>query len=233
MRTWRLYGLGLAVSRGLVYGCAMDALIQGLSWYLSPWRRIGRGTFNLVLAVAAVPSLLLGVWGMVDGVGGLLAPLAGMLDASRSLQQGVGAAGGPDAGLLGDALRHMQGLGGNSGAPAPVASLAWAELLDLTIWLALLPLMQMRLRDMGVVARNIWPLTAVLYAGLLADDAKALVGVDLLAGWGWLAGFVGFVLLAWMTVAKSRPRGQDGVTDSGVSAKVALDDTDPYPPFRP
>lgn len=213
--------------------CPMDFIEQWLAWYLAPWRRMGRGPFNTVLAVAAIPSMLLGVWGLVDGVGGILSPLTQMMDAGRSLQQGVGGAG-VDAGALGEAMRQMQGAGeGLASGGDGAGGFAWAELLDLAIWLALLPLMQMRLRDMGVAPKNVWVWTAILYAGMVVSDVQALTGVNLFGGWSWLVGVVGFVLLGWMTVAKSRPREQKEVTDGGASAKVRLDDTDPYPPFRP
>ncbi|MCP5405540.1 MAG: hypothetical protein H6922_04900 [Pseudomonadaceae bacterium] len=205
-----------------------------LAWYVAARGRVGRGVFNWVLVAASVPGLLFGVYGMADSAGGLLAPLLGLLDAGQSLQQGVGN-GGLDPYALGDAMRQMQSAGEGFAAAGEVGgpSFAWAELVDMLIWLALVPLMLMRLRDAGVREARLWWWLVFMYAGMLMADVEAMADANLFGWWDWPLGFVGMLVLGWLTIAHSRERKQGGVTGDAASAKVRLDDTDPYPPFRP
>ncbi len=63
-----------------------------LGWYLAPWRRINRMTFNLVIGVAMIPGLLFSLTGFLGGAGGVLGPAMELMGAGPSAA--VGRAGG-------------------------------------------------------------------------------------------------------------------------------------------
>lgn len=203
-------------------------LNEFFAWYMAPWRRIGRAPFNTVVALASVPSMLLGVMGMAQGAGGMLGPLGDMMNAGQSLQNAVDGAPPTDVHALEQALNHMQNAGtGMQQAPGFSFNTGW---LDTAIWLALIPLVHMRLRDVGVKPKNVWVWTALLYAGMLMSLVDDVAGQDIFGWWATLAGLVNLVGLGWLCLAPSKARG---VTDGPSSATGNLDDHDPYPPFRP
>jgi uncharacterized membrane protein YhaH (DUF805 family) len=217
-----------------------------LAWYLAPWRRIGRAPFNTAVVVATIPSMVLSLTGMVEGAKGLLGPLMGLMgggsgggtpDLAGMMNGdfGGGNGGGPDPAQLQKALDQLQQ---GASAPAP-HGVAWGDVLDSGIWLALLPLVMMRLRDMGKSGVMLWVFIVLLYAPILMQLAAAFAG-DVFGTAQTVAGFVSFVLLAWMCVAKSHreerpadaaylaPRAPmpppGGMTGGGNSGKVGPDD---------
>jgi hypothetical protein len=217
----------------------MDAVQAFLNWYLSPWQRVNRMVFNVVLFAASLPGLLLSVAGFTNGAGGVLGSLMDMMAAAKNL----GALPEDPAGLQ-SALENMQKAGQGfeaAGAERVVQAvgLPWDTLVDGAIWLVLLPLVMMRLRDMGRKQRMVLVFTVFIYLGVVMDLWVDVGLPDLFGGWKTLADVVGFVLIGWLCVAPSKARERvDPMTAPGGSGMVrrdgqSLDDTDPYPPFRP
>ena len=167
---------------------------EWLGWYLAPWRRVGRMTFNVVLTLASLPSLLMGFFG--DGGGGFMAPLLGALN-------GGGESGGmsPDAlAAMGESLQRVARMPGV--APQPGVLFDWALLVNNSLMVLLLPLVQMRLRDMGKGGKWLWPLTVGAYGGVVA-------GFSGMAGLGWggvgtVVQWVSFLMLLWLCSARTQ-----------------------------
>ncbi|MFZ2587784.1 MAG: hypothetical protein WAZ18_06690 [Alphaproteobacteria bacterium] len=210
----------------------MEPFLEALDWYLAPWRKIGRGTFNVVVGVASLITPLLGLMGFVGSVGSVLGPFGSLLDGGKSLEAAMNGTPPPDVQALEQALHHVQTAGeGFSAAAGPAAAgINWAGGLDILIWVALIPLVLMRLRDMGKRGNALYALAGAVYAGMVMGSVSTLVGRDVFGWWGTAASVVSFGVLAWLCVAPSRATG---VTTGPVSKKVNLDEQDPYPPFRP
>jgi hypothetical protein len=163
------------------------------------------------------------------GGGGVLGPVTELMGNPSSLQQAMdGTAPPADAHKLELALQQMQNA---ASAPAtPEAGTGLLGLVDPLIWLALMPLVHMRLRDMGVSSNMIWWWTAAVYLGMAMDAVEKGLGTPLFGWWSTVAGVVGFITLGWICLAPSKARE---VTAEPRSGKNNLDDNDPYPPFRP
>lgn len=179
-----------------------------LSWYLAPWRRMGRVEFGAFLAAVSVPGFLLMILGFADSVTGWLAPVAGMLDIGKQMTSAANASMTDPAALqdvanqlTGDAF--MPGMNAASTAAA-AAHFDWPGLVNNVLLLALVPLCRMRLRDMGktgktelvwTVLLNVSPLIALL----------AVFGVDFIP-LGWAFGLLNFGGYIWLCMAASAPR---------------------------
>ena len=86
-----------------------------LGWYIAPWRRMNRATFNVIMLVITLPGFALQALGWGDGLSGMAGHGADILDFARNLQDATGATGAlPPQGVL-------EGLVGPGGAPATCA----------------------------------------------------------------------------------------------------------------
>lgn len=217
----------------------MEMVNGFLDWYLSPWRRINRAVFNIVLFAATLPGFLLSVLGLTNGAGGVLGSMMDMMNAAKSL-----GAMPEDPTALQSALENMQKAGqGFEGASSTTQAVAhglpWDTIVDGTIWLVLLPLVMMRLRDMGKGRRTVLVFTVLVYMGVVMDLWVDVGLPDWFGGWKTAADVVSFVIVLWLCVAPTKARERvDPMTAPGGSGMVrpdgrSLDDTDPYPPFRP
>lgn len=209
-----------------------------MDWYLSPWGRMNRTVFNTVLVVASLPGFLLSMMGLTSGAGGVLGGLMDMMAAAKNL-------GGlpDDPTALEGALLNMQKAGEGfeaAGAEhaAHAAGLPWDAIANGAIWLVLLPVVMMRLRDMGKKPRTVLILAGLVYVGVVMDLWVDVGLPDLFSGFKLGADIVGFVLIGWMCLAPTKARQRiDPMTAPGGSGMVrphgSLDDHDPFPPFRP
>ncbi|HEX2859932.1 MAG TPA: hypothetical protein VHP58_07040 [Alphaproteobacteria bacterium] len=171
-----------------------------LSWYLAPWRKIGRGPFNTLVFAVAVPGMLLWFVGLgesASGVGGMIGTL---LDMSSGMQN-VANAGGD----LTHMANEMMGVV-SSTVPmgeAPVAhGFDWGALggwVDSLLWLLCLPLVRMRVRDMGYANDTVghWLWVAAAFAGTVPEVLTKLgiPGFESMGTWGSIIAFVGLLVL--------------------------------------
>lgn len=198
-----------------------------LGWYLAPWRRMNRMTFNVVVGMAMIPGILFSFTGLLDGAGGVLGPamdLMGGGGTSSAPVSGAGPEGLPPG--LADQLAKVKGNDGHGMSDAEVtravsemmphgpmanvpgtgqaSGFSWGMLVGDLIMLALVPLVMMRLRDMGQRGMVMWILLGGAYASIAVDFA-GMVGLDLgMLGIG--AGVVGMFLWLWLSMAPtSRP----------------------------
>ena len=208
-----------------------------LAWYLAPWRRIGRAPFNTALVVANLPSMVLSFSGSGDGG-------PGMFEMAKSLMGGGGIPTTPQEADRANASAQaatdfLSGMMGN-GAAAHHAGMA--DYLDVAVWLLLVPLVMMRLRDTGRAGTSLWVFVAMVYATVALELVSVLTGADFgVMGTGLylLSGAV----VAWLCLAPpgepargvedypdpfrgaSPPNAAaDGVTPPESSGKVPADD---------
>lgn len=217
----------------------MEMVRVFLDWYLSPWRRVNRAVFNVVLFAATLPGLVLSVMGFTSGAGGVLGSLMDMMNAAKNL-----GAVPEDPTALQRALETMQRAGQGFEAvgaehAAAAAELPWDTIVNGAIWLVMLPLVMMRLRDMGKGQRAVLVITVLVYVGVVMDLWVDVGLPDWFGGWKTAADVVGFIIVMWLCVAPTKARERvDPMTAPGGYGTVrpdgqSLDDTDPYPPFRP
>lgn len=176
----------------------MYALRHFLFWYLGGYSRLDRKHFNIIVALAFLPATVMMVSQWLNKAQDVSQKWDPMLrEMGRNL--GQSASGGmPDAASTQAAVEAFMGsIQGDDG-------IAWASVVSLLTFIALLPIVQMRLRDMGKRnGQQMWLWTAAIYAGSavqLLDMAKISLGAL-----GWLAGGVSFVLLAWICIARGKP----------------------------
>ena len=193
-----------------------------LAAYLTPWLRVGRGTFNLVFFVAMLPGLLLGF----TSAASFIAPLLSMFEAGQHLAT---TAQGPATALNG-ALTAMHGAGqGFQQASQPGS--AWADWLDPLIMLALIPLIAARTRDCGQTPTTVKTLTGLAIAGTALGIFK-LLGLPTF-GLTLPAGLAGFVVITYLCTRKSAPRPKPYIqkTNPTNPASIPPDDDDYPNPF--
>ena len=194
-------------------------LSQFLSWYLSPFTRMGRGRFNIIFFIALLPPLLIKVASfqektqemmqtsqnsmqMVKSILGTVAsPTYGSDDASqvRSIQEQrqtmnnlVGASGLLDIGQ--QPRKHIR----------EKATTPWADILSFIILISLIPLVQMRLRDVGKGGETeLWVFTGLIYTAVLFDGLKTILGISMPGFISMIAAGLSFVILSWLCMKKS------------------------------
>lgn len=96
----------------------MDDVNNFLSWYLSPFARVGRKVFNMAISLMFLPFLFIS--------------FAGLVDMADTVASSVGS----------NPLAILDMLQGDKDAPFP-----WDKLLKSLVFLALVPLFMMRARD--------------------------------------------------------------------------------------
>lgn len=189
-------------------------LNEFIAWYFSPWRKIGRTPFNTALLLVNLP-------GLVSCVAGKSAPSQG--GGNMSLMNTL--MGGQGIGENG--MADVQNLFANATTTPTEAGLGAADWAVLGIWLAFIPLVQMRLRDMGFKRQTVWSLTGVIYTCVGMEIISGLAGADLFGWVDTLAYMVSGAFVLWLCLAPS------AVTERPVPVTPSRDDTDPFPPFRP
>jgi uncharacterized membrane protein YhaH (DUF805 family) len=191
-----------------------------LSWYLAPWRRIGRRDFGIALLVATLPGLLLMFVGFGSSASHFMGPLMGLADVAQS--------GNPDE-LLKQAQALQAGMG--TGAPETGFAVDWTGVLNNVLLLALLPLTRMRLRDMGWLGRKELIVAVVLNLSVANSLLVSLTGLSVLP-LAWLFGVVNFVGYIWLSVAQGKayvpPSGRTDYMVGPDDLKKRNDDDDTY-----
>ncbi len=161
-----------------------------MRWYTAPWRTTGRKEFGIGLTLVTLPGLFLMVFGWGNTMGSYLAPVMGVLADGIS----------PEA--------LMQGMAALQSDAAPAGfTIDWTGVVNGLLLLALIPLVRMRLRDMGWFGWREVVLTAVLNVSVAAGVVYSLTGYDLLP-LGFMWGVINFAGYAWLMLAKGKPRGR-------------------------
>lgn len=172
-----------------------------LNWYLAPWRKIGRGPFNTIVFAVAIPGMLLWFVGFgesASGVGGMIGNLMDMGAGGVGGMQNAANGGGDLTHMVNTVLGPMA-----SDAPLPASpAIPWGAIggwVDSLLWLLCLPLVRMRVRDMGYANDTVghWLWVAAAFAGTLPDlfTKLGVPGFESLSTWGSVIAFVGLLVL--------------------------------------
>ena len=203
-----------------------DNLQEFLSWYLAPWRRIGRKEFGIALTVATIPSIIIMFMGFGSGIGGFLDPVMSLTGMGQQVgnmelenipqDRAIGSEKLKEMGFapqLENPLAPNQG--GNKPAvtkPAPLEpapskgwSIDWSGILNSLCLLAMIPLSRMRLRDMGWFGWQENFLTVVFNISVVGGLIQSVTGYDILP-LGMMFGMLNFGGYAWLSIAKSQKR---------------------------
>lgn len=166
-----------------------------LSWYLAPWRRMGRGEFAMWLGFVSLPGIVLMLMGLLEGMGPLMDAAVGAMDIMHQAQGGD----------LSGALSGAQGMQGEMLAEGTSGGFAWGDLINNLCLLVMFPLCRMRLRDMG----RVWPrdlVWAVVINVSTVNGIAGLFGVNLLPYVGWVFSMLGLGGYIWLCLAGSAAR---------------------------
>jgi hypothetical protein len=175
----------------------MDEL---LNWYLAPWRKIGRGPFNIILLAVSIPGFLFSVMGWGSGVGGLAGMFGSLMDMGQQFQHADGS--------LTSSMNTLLGMTSPAPAVPAASSVNWGGIgnwVNNLLFLACIPIARMRLRDLGYANSGVgqWVWLVLLFAGTVVDIlySVGVPGLGSLDTWTSVTAFVGLAVLC----AKSAP----------------------------
>lgn len=182
-----------------------------LYWYLSPTSRLGRGSFNWIVAIATLPVVILQVWDFSDTARGMANQMSNptsMLSGGLSpdvLQQAL-TGNVPVGSEAQQQLSQYAAQAAHPTEPQPATpaaadySAGWdVSLLNLLVTLSLVPILMMRLRDMAW-SPYLWvmillPVLLEFFGHIFHFVVSTEINVA-------LAG-TSFILLFWMCLAAS------------------------------
>lgn len=192
-----------------------------LNWYLNPRGRMKRGMFNVVFFVAFIPVIFIKVMDMAESTtqkAGEYAPVMNMLKDGLSGKNNIDSR--DVQGFLRqsentrDATRQMmdafnfQSLEKASVGieDKPEGGLDLGNFLNFLIYLALVPIVMMRLRDLGKWGNSLYVYTAAVYSGILIDSFKALLGMNFSVSISAAGSILSFILISWLCMGGSKVR---------------------------
>lgn len=171
-----------------------------LNWYLAPWRKIGRGPFNTIVFAVAVPGMLLWFVGFGESASGVGGMLGNLMDMGSGMQNVAN--GGGDLTHMANTLMGMVSDTAPMGAEPARHAFDWGALggwVDSLLWLMCLPLVRMRVRDMGYANTTVghWLWVAAAFAGTLPDlfTKLGVPGFEGMSTWGSIIAFIGLLVL--------------------------------------
>ncbi|MFT7432931.1 MAG: uncharacterized membrane protein YhaH (DUF805 family) [Alphaproteobacteria bacterium] len=191
----------------------MNDLNKFLSWYLSERTRLTRGIFNIIFFVAFIPVLFIKMNTGVEMVTQQADKYKPLMDIAEQALEGVN---GYDVYDVKGAMDKSQKtrdvtrqLMRDFGVGAPQKStsekgVGIADILNLVIFIALIPVVHMRLRDLGKWGNEMWLYTALVYSGIAADSLKSVLGISLPFVLTAVLGILTFILLSWLCMAKTK-----------------------------
>ncbi len=181
-----------------------------LGWYLNPRGRIKRFGFNIAIFLAFLPMLVLQInQGMVfvEKVSTNVAPLMDVVKSLHLLDSTTGdlATGMTHQKSLQNTLKGLQNIGEIFEEKAKNSFyVLWVDIIVFLTYIALLPIVQMRLRDMGKVKKgSLYFWTALIYAGVVTTMLKTF-GFSPFGIFSPLLILVSFISLAWLSMAKGQ-----------------------------
>jgi uncharacterized membrane protein YhaH (DUF805 family) len=164
-------------------------ITEFLAWYLAPWRRIGRTPFNVVFGLISIIPLAISL----GGLGGMLAGGTDTMQAIQNIQQGNMAAMGQLEGTL-------RGL---ASVPPAQTPMPWADMINAVLIVLLIPLVRMRLRDIGWQTPTMhWGGLAIVVGPVFLALLKVL-GVEIPMGFTFT--IMQCVVLGLLCIKQSKP----------------------------
>lgn len=221
-----------------------------INWYLGERTRIARGLFNVVFFIAFIPVLFIKMNDGLELVTKKADTYKPLLDMAEQMMGGGREHNQPDAYDAygnGDAydiekvlqksqntrditrqlMRDLSMAGqGEPSAQSKNKPTSFGDILNLLIFIGLIPIVHMRLRDIGKWNTEMWVYTAFIYSGIVSDSLKSIFNISFPFVVTSVLGVVTFIMLTWLCIAKSK----DIVRSGSVSDTFMPGDkpNDPY-----
>ena len=191
-----------------------------LNWYLGGRTHIKRGLFNILFFLAFIPVLFVK---MNNGLAGIseksdeYAPLIGMIDEFSTNTDNVDTNDVDsienyldEAQRTRDITRQvMKMLDFNDTQEPKTLEPSWGSSLNFLIFLALIPIVQMRLRDMGKWGAEVWVYTGLIYGSIVLDSLTSLISITFPFLLTATASVLTFILISWVCVGKTSNRANN------------------------
>ena len=194
-------------------------LSQFLAWYLSPFTRMGRGRFNIIFFIALLPPLLIKVVAFQEKAQEVMTTGQGSMQMVQNILGSVSnpTYGGDDADSVRSIQEQRQTMNNLVGASGLLDigqqprkhikekdTTPWADILSFVILMSLIPLVQMRLRDVGKGGETeLWVFTGLIYIAVLFDGLKTILGISMPGFISMIAAGLSFVVLGWLCMKAS------------------------------
>jgi hypothetical protein len=196
-----------------------------LNWYLSPRTRMKRGLFNVVFFLAFIPVLYVKFMDMTESTSqkaDQYAPMMSMLKSGLSGEQNLDAT--DIQGILKRSEQTRENTRDlmevfdfqsfqNPNLEEPTSKskkkTGLGEILNFLIYLGLIPIVMMRLRDLGKWENSCYIYTGLVYGGIALDSLKSLLGMSFPLWLTSAAGILSFILISWLCMGNTKIRPKD------------------------
>jgi len=201
----------------------MNDIQAFLNWYLNPRARMARGLFNVIFFLAFVPVLYFKFIEMSESASHKTqqyAPVMNMLKDGLSGQKSL-----DSTDLQGflqnesqkrEAVRGLMDefdlnsvMQGQSVAQSKKKETRFSDFLNILIYLALVPIVMMRWRDLGKWENSLMIYTGLTYSALLLDVLYSVFSVQVAVGLKGACAVVSFVMFSWLCMGGSKKRQRD------------------------
>lgn len=88
----------------------------------------------------------------------------------------------------------------------PKKGVDFGNLLNFLIYLALIPIVMMRLRDLGKWGNTLYVYTGVVYSGIAIESTKSLLHIQFPMLLSASAGILSFIMISWLCMGGSKVR---------------------------
>ncbi len=185
---------------------------QFLSWYLNPRSRMSKKMFIWATTALFIVGAIFYYMDFKDTISDVSKSVNAMKfdqyqQSSRrhlSKEQIVNQLLNPseDSDDIAKELGETFGIEGFSSESAKEKPFPWSKLVNTLIFIIIIPMVMMRLRDMGKKEPQVIKLTALIYLPIAMDTIE-LLGINISYYLYIPASVVGFILFTWLYMAKS------------------------------
>lgn len=198
-----------------------------LNWYLNPRTRMKRGLFNIIFFLAFIPVLYVKFMDIAESTSqktNQYAPVMNMLKDGLSGNQSLDSMDMDIESTLKRSeqtrestralmdvfdFQSFQNEAATGKAPEPEKGKGLGDILSFLIYLSLIPVVMMRLRDLGKWGDSCYIYTGLVYSGIALDSLKNLLGLSFPLLLTSAAGILSFVLISWLCMANTKIRPKD------------------------
>lgn len=196
----------------------MNDLDRFLNWYLGERTKMGRGLFNAVFFLSMLPVFFIQVTEFAGGASEKANQFAPMVGLMRDMTQGGNHFDARDVeGVLEYTERSHEAMDGlmegfgirddfSYQPPKTKSSFNKIALINILIYIVLVPIVMMRLRDLAKWGNTLYVYTGLVYSGIALDAFKNLFGLTLPLSLSVTSGALTFILLSWLCMAQSKVR---------------------------
>lgn len=193
-----------------------------IKWYFGERTRLKRGMFNVIFFLAFIPVLFVKFNEMTEKAVNKSDQYAPVMNMLKSTLEGGGHIDARDVeGVLRrsentrETTRDLmdefdfESLGETSAVSSKNDNPSLGDGLNFLIYLVLVPIVMMRLRDLGKWNEQLYIFTGLVYSGVIVDAGKSLLSMSFPLWLSGLAGVISFVLISWLCMAAGKKRRTD------------------------